>query len=510
MSAGARLRIRRSGRHAKTPVCWAVTAKHRTRKGNLLRLVFLAVLTSVIALLSCQGETVIVEVPADTPTPQPTYTPYPTPETLPTHTTYPSPTPPPTYPPYPTPDPLPTQTPYPTSTPQPTYTPYPTPTAELTPTPYPTPAAEATATPYPTPTAVRIVVPAPTREPPATATPSPTPAATATPTATPTPELLSYAEVLELVQPTIVRLQSRATGGSGFIVRAMENSAYIATNSHVTEGREMMVAIVGDRSMFPAIVVGEDSDYDYAILWVCCSPDFVALPVAEEGDYGPGDEIGAFGYPQNARTMQATWGFVGSIQDEPEEDGWDQKNEPLNIAPGNSGGPVVGRTGSVVGVSSHTILNQPFGRAVSARAVRERLPVLIGDHQPDESWPLVNWKEASISDRATLQVEATIKVKNFSACDTSTRAGESCNPNVVLYREGVRYSAVYGYRCGAWCVDQNGEMHNFYPSSGRLAVRIFDTLSGPHGDDPWHLCIHDNTSEHPLLGCTPITWTESN
>ena len=40
----------------------------------------------LLAVLACQGETIIVEVPADTPTPQPTYTPYPTPAALPTYT----------------------------------------------------------------------------------------------------------------------------------------------------------------------------------------------------------------------------------------------------------------------------------------------------------------------------------------------------------------------------------------------------------------------------------------
>ena len=34
-------------------------------------------LVLTLALLACQGETITVEVPADTPTPQPTYTPYP-------------------------------------------------------------------------------------------------------------------------------------------------------------------------------------------------------------------------------------------------------------------------------------------------------------------------------------------------------------------------------------------------------------------------------------------------
>ena len=99
------------------------------------------VITFVLLAVACQGETVIVEVPAHTPTPQPTYTPLPTLEPLPTHT------PLATYTPYPTSTAYPTQTPLPTYTPYPTYTPVPPPTATPTPRPTFTPAPTATRRP---------------------------------------------------------------------------------------------------------------------------------------------------------------------------------------------------------------------------------------------------------------------------------------------------------------------------------------------------------------------------
>lgn len=52
-----------------------------------------AIFAVLLAVLACQGEAITVEVPADTPTPQPTYTPYPTPAALPTYTPYPTPEP---------------------------------------------------------------------------------------------------------------------------------------------------------------------------------------------------------------------------------------------------------------------------------------------------------------------------------------------------------------------------------------------------------------------------------
>ena len=63
---------------------------------------------------------------------------------------------------------------------------------------------------------------------------TPTPRPTIQPTARPEP-LLSYREVIDLVHPSIVRLATGGSLGSGFIIRTLENSAYVATNR--TRGR---------------------------------------------------------------------------------------------------------------------------------------------------------------------------------------------------------------------------------------------------------------------------------
>ena len=127
----------------------------------LVRYLLFSVMTFALCfvLLACQGETTTVEVPADTPTPQPTYTPYPSPEQLPTHTPYPTLVPLPTFAPLPTLVPLPTHTPQATLEPLPTHTPQSTLEALPTYTPYPTPEPQPTYTPVPTLTpVVRTVV----------------------------------------------------------------------------------------------------------------------------------------------------------------------------------------------------------------------------------------------------------------------------------------------------------------------------------------------------------------
>ncbi len=320
---------------------------------------------------------------------------------------------------------------------------------------------------------------------------------------------MSYREVIGLARPSIVRLVTSGRSGSGFIIRALDNSAYVATNRHVVEGAEGTIrAIVGDATIHPGVVAGEDDRYDFAIVWICCSDTFKALPLAEDGSYSPRDEIGAFGYPLNAEVMQVTWGNFHRLESQPDENGWDMKNRPLNTTNGNSGGPLLNLKGQVMGIHAGSVSNEPFANGVSARAVAERLPLLSGGHTPDErTWPAVNWRDGvSVSHDGLLKLDVNILQSSFAACDNNTRVGTACKPNVVVYRNGTFYRAVYGYRCSAWCIDSSSEKHLFYPTSGRLEVKVLTGLSAPGGSSRWDVCIHSNIPEHPLLGCSPIQW----
>ena len=60
-------------------------------------------------------------------------------------------------------------------------------------------------------------------------------------------------------------------------------------------------------------------------------------------------------------------------------------------------------------------------------------------------------------------------------------------------------------------MDSSGEEHFYYPSTGRMSVKVLTNLADlfeeyAEDDLRWDVCIHSNTEDHPLLGCSPITW----
>ena len=235
------------------------------------------------------------------------------------------------------------------------------------------PTLTAAATPAPTPTAT----PAPTP----TATPAPTP--TATPMPAPTfvpagPMYSSYnlAATVERVTPGIVRIETDLASGTGIIYETTSrDSALVITNYHVVEGANRIDILVEDLEWHQAKVLAYTDSEDIALLEICCG-DF--QPVTFRRDYGfsvkPGTEVIAIGYPLGIPgPPTVTRGIVSAKRDvrwvemQSRDGGGSsygrtwliQTDAPLN--PGNSGGPLMLRTGEVVGVNTYKYIDDGAG-----------------------------------------------------------------------------------------------------------------------------------------------------
>ena len=224
-----------------------------------------------------------------------------------------------------------------------------------------------TATPIPTavPDQTSQVVPsaAPTVTPPlpsATPAPVPTVQPTRIPTApSPTP---SSADLIASIRNAVVKISDSQSNGSGWIFSVEDDSAYVATNSHI-----LSVWINPDVEDDPAVtvegigtysgeVIGRDDVLDLAVVRICCSDQFHALEFATDSEIRIGDDVTALGYPLGSDSIKITRGVVSGFNiDEARSRHEVQTDAALN--PGNSGGPLVSSSGEVAGMNTYKIVS---------------------------------------------------------------------------------------------------------------------------------------------------------
>ena len=143
---------------------------------------------------------------------------------------------------------------------------------------------------------------------------------------------------MQRVQVGIVRVETRYGSGSGFIFATEETTAFVATNHHVIEDADAIDVQLLDGQSYEALLLGWDADRDVAVLAVCCSYDFTALPW-EPISPGVGTQVVAVGYPRGSvGGITATVGEVVGSDALSTEFNFIPHSAPLN--PGNSGGPL--------------------------------------------------------------------------------------------------------------------------------------------------------------------------
>jgi S1-C subfamily serine protease/replication-associated recombination protein RarA len=139
--------------------------------------------------------------------------------------------------------------------------------------------------------------------------------------------------------------KKRESSGTGFFVSA---DGYVVTNAHVVEGCSDPKVVCGFAEPVSAHVLARDAANDLALLKVEIASDHVATL---RTGIRIGEEIAAFGYPLRGLLSAGGNFTVGNVS---ALAGLNNDSRHLQISapvqPGNSGGPVLDRSGNVVGV----------------------------------------------------------------------------------------------------------------------------------------------------------------
>ncbi len=200
------------------------------------------------------------------------------------------------------------------------------------------------------------------------------------------------ADIYDNAVPSVVAIRvertqglSSAGVGSGFV---WSEDGHIITNNHVVDGVDRIVVAFADGSEYRAELLGGDQASDIAVLKI--DPGDRALrplTLSDSDDLRVGQTAVALGTPFGHRFTMTT-GIVSAVGRTVRSGSSSYRNPeivqtdaPLN--PGNSGGPLLNRSGEVIGInaqiSTPTGVNSGVGFAVPINTAKRVAPSLIQD-----------------------------------------------------------------------------------------------------------------------------------
>ena len=184
--------------------------------------------------------------------------------------------------------------------------------------------------------------------------------------------------------------EGQATG-SGFV---LDDEGHIVTNAHVVEGAKSLSVRFADGDEVAATLVGTDPSTDLAVIDVDVpASELTPLSFADESTLEVGDAVVAIGSPFGLESTM-TAGIVSALDRTIEApngyaiDGAIQTDAAINH--GNSGGPLLDASGSVIGVNAQIASesggNDGVGFAIGVDTVKSVATALAAGEQVDHAY----------------------------------------------------------------------------------------------------------------------------
>jgi serine protease Do len=195
----------------------------------------------------------------------------------------------------------------------------------------------------------------------------------------------SFADLINVAQPSVVEINVTATvgsgrrtvqqqgAGSGWI---MDANGTIVTNNHVIEGATTITVTTSDGKTFPAQVINADSVIDLALIKIDAT-QLQSMKMGDASKLRSGDWVLAIGNPLG-EGITVTQGIVSRLGVSVPVSSTQTYNDLIEttapINPGNSGGPLINMAGEVIGITTLGASGvQGMGYAIS---MVDALPVI--------------------------------------------------------------------------------------------------------------------------------------
>ena len=305
-------------------------------------------------------------------------------------------------------------------------------------------------------------VPAPTS--PTFAQPAPVPPKVASPSNEASPAVALLEDVVSRTLPAVVSIEAGQSRGTGFFVRPDT----VLTNAHVVEGHTS-VQLTAGAIRLTARVTTVATSTDLAVLHVSPSrPDQPTLRLGSVRSVRAGQEVVAIGSALGVLSNTVTRGIVSAVR----QTGTVtliQTDAALN--PGNSGGPLIDRTGVVIGINSLGFTGRVAEGVAFAVASDHAIQLLSGQSPAIGPTPLESLNGITVGASPSDQLRERGEREYGAALERAARTGDqldefwaryapTCVASAsrtgdrewfaVLEPDGVRIGATSASDCSAW------------------------------------------------------------
>jgi S1-C subfamily serine protease len=195
---------------------------------------------------------------------------------------------------------------------------------------------------------------------------------------------IDVVRIADELSPAIVRIVATgavSSGGSGVIIR---DDGHLITNAHVVDRADQLTVVLSDGSEVDGEIVGMDPQTDIAVVKMTRDEPFVSAPIGTATGLRVGQPTIAIGSPLGLEGgSSVTTGVVSqlgrTVQPRDRPPLLDMVQTDAAIAPGSSGGALIGADGSVVGITTAVAVSE-----VGAEGLAFAVPIDIAHAVADD------------------------------------------------------------------------------------------------------------------------------
>jgi S1-C subfamily serine protease len=248
--------------------------------------------------------------------------------------------------------------------------------------------------------------------------------------------------IAEAVSPAIARVEvsgEQRSTGSGVLFR---DDGHLLTNAHVVEGGGSITVVLADGSEHRGRLVGSDSLTDIAVVAVEGDEPY---PVAELGTAAKlqvGQSAVAIGSPLGLiGSASVTTGVVSALgRRVPSPDGpplLDMIQTDAAIAPGSSGGALLDRSGTVIGITTAIAVSNEgadgFGFATPIDIARAVAEDIIATGRATHVWLGIEGRDLDAASARDAGVDGGAVVESVVEGGPARRAGMAPGDVIVTF-----------------------------------------------------------------------------